>query len=88
MAPQRRRSPLAPLQCGGVSELLITSLHDHAHAEAPYLLAGGVKTMEGEDKAFIEVEYNRTRLRKHPVYGFVTPLETRTLTTRGLAPAA
>lgn len=37
---------------------------------------------------FIEVEYNRTRLRKHPVYGFVTPLETRALTTRGLAPAA
>ncbi|WP_138908600.1 hypothetical protein [Streptomyces chryseus] len=37
---------------------------------------------------FIEVEYNRTRLRKHPVYGYVTPLETRALTTRDLTPAA
>ncbi|WP_327417508.1 IS3 family transposase [Streptomyces sp. NBC_01233] len=27
---------------------------------------------------FIEVEYNRTRLRKHPVYGYVTPLESGT----------
>ncbi|GHC98962.1 hypothetical protein GCM10010313_08530 [Streptomyces violarus] len=24
---------------------------------------------------FIKVEYNRTRLRKHPAYGYVTPLE-------------
>ncbi|MFI1294506.1 integrase core domain-containing protein, partial [Streptomyces sp. NPDC020792] len=37
---------------------------------------------------FIEVEYNRTRLRKHPIYGYVTPLETRALTTQDLAPAA
>ncbi|WP_107093891.1 IS3 family transposase [Streptomyces sp. AS58] len=37
---------------------------------------------------FIEVEYNRTRLRKHPVYGYVTPLETRALTTQDLTPAA
>ncbi|MFD9472581.1 IS3 family transposase [Streptomyces goshikiensis] len=37
---------------------------------------------------FIEVEYNRTRLRKHPVYGYVTPLETRALTTHDLTPAA
>ncbi|MER7469027.1 DDE-type integrase/transposase/recombinase, partial [Streptomyces sp. NPDC097981] len=37
---------------------------------------------------FIEVEYNRTRLRKHPAYGYVTPLETRALTTRDLTPAA
>ena len=27
------------------------SLRDHAHAKAPYLLAGGGKTMEGEEKA-------------------------------------
>ena len=26
---------------------------------------------------FIEVEYNRTRLRKHPEFGYLTPLETR-----------
>ncbi|MGC0211961.1 IS3 family transposase [Streptomyces levis] len=37
---------------------------------------------------FIDVEYNRTRLRKHPVYGYVTPLETRALTAQTLAPAA
>ncbi|MET9418812.1 IS3 family transposase [Streptomyces klenkii] len=37
---------------------------------------------------FIEVEYNRTRLRKHPVYGYVTPVETRALTTQDLTPAA
>ncbi|MFE4414154.1 hypothetical protein [Streptomyces sp. NPDC056821] len=33
-------------------------------------------------------EYNRTRLRKHPVYGYVTPVETRALTAQDLAPAA
>ncbi|MEC4020791.1 hypothetical protein QMK28_32040 [Streptomyces sp. H27-D2] len=37
---------------------------------------------------FIEVEYNRTRLRKHPEYGYVTPIETRALTSRDLTPAA
>jgi hypothetical protein len=26
---------------------------------------------------FIEVEYNRTRLRRHPEFGYLTPLETR-----------
>lgn len=35
---------------------------------------------------FIEIEYNRTRLRKHPEYGYVTPLETRTLLQPDLAP--
>ncbi|MGW0766170.1 (Fe-S)-binding protein [Streptomyces sp. NPDC002676] len=36
--------PLSP-------KLLIMSLRDNAHAKAPYLLAGGGKTMEGEEKA-------------------------------------
>jgi len=27
------------------------SLRDHTHAKAPYLLADGGKTMEGEEKA-------------------------------------
>lgn len=36
--------PLSP-------KLLIMSLRDHAHAKAPYLLAGGGKSMEGEEKA-------------------------------------
>ncbi|WP_405470525.1 (Fe-S)-binding protein [Streptomyces anulatus] len=36
--------PLSP-------KLLIMSLRDHAHAKAPYLLAGGGKDMEGYEKA-------------------------------------
>ena len=36
--------PLSP-------KLLIMSLRDHAHAKAPYLLAGGGKDMEGEEQA-------------------------------------
>ncbi|MFH8367793.1 (Fe-S)-binding protein [Streptomyces sp. NPDC018031] len=36
--------PLSP-------KLLIMALRDHAHAKAPYLLAGGGKTMEGDEKA-------------------------------------
>lgn len=39
--------PLSP-------KLLIMSLRDNAHAKAPYLLAGGGKTMEGEEKATAE----------------------------------
>ncbi|MFF2021683.1 (Fe-S)-binding protein [Streptomyces sp. NPDC058171] len=39
--------PLSP-------KLLIMSLRDHGHAKAPYLLAGGGKTMEGEEKASAE----------------------------------
>ncbi len=39
--------PLSP-------KLLIMSLRDNAHAKAPYLLAGGGKTMEGEEKASAE----------------------------------
>ncbi|MCI0385077.1 (Fe-S)-binding protein [Streptomyces sp. CNQ085] len=36
--------PLSP-------KLMIMSLRDHAHAKAPYLLAGGGKDMEGEERA-------------------------------------
>ncbi|MCX4597506.1 hypothetical protein OG819_50465 [Streptomyces sp. NBC_01549] len=36
----------------------------------------------------IEIEYNRSRLRRHPEYGYVTPLETRTLLRQDLTPAA
>ncbi|BBA99072.1 putative iron-sulfur binding reductase [Actinacidiphila reveromycinica] len=36
--------PLSP-------KLLVMSLRDHAHAKAPYLLAGGGKSVEGEEKA-------------------------------------
>lgn len=37
---------------------------------------------------FIEVEYNRTRLRRHPEFGYLTPLETRHLLQHDLTPAA
>ncbi|MFJ9381393.1 IS3 family transposase [Streptomyces sp. NPDC101455] len=37
---------------------------------------------------YIEVEYNRSRLRRHPEYGYVTPLETRTLLRQDHTPAA
>jgi hypothetical protein len=37
---------------------------------------------------FIEVEYNRTRLRKHPEFGYLTPLETRARLQQGFTPAA
>ncbi|WP_442818810.1 IS3 family transposase [Streptomyces sp. NBC_01320] len=37
---------------------------------------------------YIEIEYNRSRLRRHPEYGYVTPLETRTLLRQDLTPAA
>ncbi|KRV48511.1 Fe-S oxidoreductase [Wenjunlia vitaminophila] len=39
--------PLSP-------KLLIMSLRDHAHAKAPYLLAGGGKDAEGEEKGSAE----------------------------------
>ncbi|MFF8814234.1 (Fe-S)-binding protein [Streptomyces pactum] len=39
--------PLSP-------KLLIMALRDHAHAKAPYLLAGGGKDAEGEEKATAE----------------------------------
>ncbi|MFE4413078.1 DDE-type integrase/transposase/recombinase [Streptomyces sp. NPDC056821] len=73
------------------------SCYDSAAAESFFGLLKaeiGTTVWESHEAAradvfrFIEVEYNRTRLRKHPVYGYVTPVETRTLTTQDLAPAA
>lgn len=37
---------------------------------------------------FIEAEYNRTRLRKHPEFGYLTPLETRARLQQNFTPAA
>ncbi|MCX3061354.1 IS3 family transposase [Streptomyces beihaiensis] len=37
---------------------------------------------------FIEVEYNRSRLRQHPEFGYITPLETRARLQHDLTPAA
>ncbi|MGA5438702.1 helix-turn-helix domain-containing protein [Streptomyces griseoincarnatus] len=73
------------------------SCRDDAAAESFFGLLKaeiGTTVWESHEQArddvfhFIEVDYNRTRLRKHPVYGYVTPLETRALTAQALAPAA
>ncbi|MGV9566038.1 transposase [Streptomyces sp. NPDC003480] len=73
------------------------SCYDKAAAESFFGLLKaeiGTTVWESHEAAradifrFIEVECNRTRLRKHPVYGYVTPVETRALTTQDLAPAA
>ncbi|RNL70309.1 hypothetical protein [Streptomyces sp. I6] len=36
---------------------------------------------------YVEVEYHRIRLRRHPGHGHVTPLETRSLPRQNLVPA-
>jgi transposase InsO family protein len=73
------------------------SCYDNAAAESFFGLLKaeiGTAVWESHEAAradvfhFIEVEYNRTRLRKHPEYGYVTPLETRALVTQNLIPAA
>ncbi|MER6694687.1 IS3 family transposase [Streptomyces minutiscleroticus] len=73
------------------------SCYDNAAAESFFGLLKaeiGTAVWESHEAAradifrFIEVEYNRTRLRKHPEYGYVTPLETRALVTQDLTPAA
>ena len=73
------------------------SCYDNAAAESFFgLLKAEIGTTVWESREaaradvfhFIEVEYNRTRLRKHPEYGYVTPIETRALLQQDLAPAA
>lgn len=71
--------------------------YDNAAAESFFgLLKAEIGTTVWESRAaaradvftFIEVEYNRARLRKHPEFGYLTPLETRTLLQQDLTPAA
>ncbi|MEU7183690.1 MULTISPECIES: DDE-type integrase/transposase/recombinase [Streptomyces] len=70
---------------------------DSAAAEGFFgLLKAEIRTTVWESHAaaradvfrFVEVEYNRTRLRKHPEYGCVTLLETRALLRQDRTPAA
>ncbi|MGH3118037.1 MAG: IS3 family transposase [Streptomyces sp.] len=73
------------------------SCYDNAAAESFFgLLKAEIGTTVWETRAqaradvfrFIEVEYNRSRLRKHPEHGYLTPLETRALLQQDLTPAA
>ncbi|WP_328474886.1 IS3 family transposase [Streptomyces sp. NBC_00448] len=71
--------------------------YDNAAAESFFgLLKAEIGTAVWESREaaradvfrFIEVEYNRTRLRRHPEFGYLTPLETRARLQQDLAPAA
>ncbi|MFD6496750.1 (Fe-S)-binding protein [Streptomyces sp. NPDC060188] len=73
--------PLSP-------KLLIMSLRDHAHAKAPYLLAGGGKTMEGEEKASEEqlkdVPAAALAEAERPLIGTAEPLSDSGFATGGV----
>ncbi|MEU6973805.1 IS3 family transposase [Kitasatospora aureofaciens] len=71
--------------------------YDNAAAESFFgLLKAEIGTTVWESREaaradvfrFIEVEYNRTRLRRHPEFGYLTPLETRARLQQDFTPAA
>lgn len=73
------------------------SCYDNAAAESWFaLLKAEIGTTAWATRAearadvfrFIEVEYNRARLRKHPEFGYITPLETRAKLQHDFTPAA
>ncbi|MEW2219125.1 hypothetical protein AB0939_07370 [Streptomyces sp. NPDC006990] len=73
------------------------SCYDKAAAESffgPLRAEIGTTVWDTWDRAradvfrFIEVEYHRSRLRKHPGQGCLTPLGTRALPLQDLTPAA
>ncbi|MBW5249270.1 IS3 family transposase [Streptomyces sp. P01-B04] len=75
----------------------VGSCYDNAAAESWFALLRaeiGTTVWETREAArsdvfrYVEVEYKRSRLRRHPDYGYVTPLETRSLLRQNLAPAA
>ncbi|MFD6797606.1 IS3 family transposase [Streptomyces cyaneofuscatus] len=75
----------------------VGSCYDNAAAESWFALLKaetGTTVRETREAAradvfrYVEVEYNRSRLRRHPDYGYVTPLETRSLLRQNLTPAA
>ncbi|MFI5534167.1 IS3 family transposase [Kitasatospora sp. NPDC051853] len=75
----------------------VGSCYDNAAAESWFaLLKAEIGTTVWATRAearaevfhFVEVEYNRTRLRKHPEFGYITPLETRARLQHDFTPAA
>lgn len=75
----------------------VGSCYDNAAAESWFAvlkaeIGASVWATRAEARAdvfrFIEVEYNRSRLRKHPEFGYLTPLETRARLQHDFTPAA
>jgi transposase InsO family protein len=75
----------------------VGSCYDNAAAESWFAvlkseIGTSVWVTRAEARAdvfrFIEVEYNRSRLRQHPEFGYITPLETRARLQRDFTPAA
>lgn len=69
----------------------VGSRYDNAAAESWFALLKaeiGTTLRESREAAradvfrYVEVEYNRSRLRRHPDYGYVTPIETRSCSGR------
>jgi transposase InsO family protein len=75
----------------------VGSCYDNAAAESWFAIlkseiGTSVWVTRAEARAdvfrFIEVEYNRSRLRRHPEFGYITPLETRARLQHDFTPAA
>ncbi|RPK76009.1 Integrase core domain protein [Streptomyces sp. ADI97-07] len=75
----------------------VGSCYDNAAAESWFAvlkseIGTSVWATRAEARAdvfrFVEVEYNRSRLRQHPEFGYITPFETRARLQHDFTPAA